>query len=118
MLVADVNVLVNAMNQASDHHRQGAHWIQRVDVGDQRVGIAEMVASGTVRVTTGTKMEQNRRTTAEAFAFCDAVYAMPAAVRITEGPRHWSIFPGVVFSSGVSGKDSTDVLSRGVRDRE
>lgn len=108
MLVPDVNVFVNAVIEASIHHRPAAEWLRRVGAGQDEVAISDLVMSSVVRITTLTRMEKSRRTSAEAFRFCDAIYAMPTATRIVEGPRHWVTFRDIVLASGISGPDITD----------
>ena len=46
--------------------------------------------------------------TADVFAYVDAIRETPGAVRIEPGERHWAIFRDLVSSTGIHGADITD----------
>jgi toxin-antitoxin system PIN domain toxin len=108
MLVPDLNVVINAETRSSGNHERARSWFDAVGNGAETVAIPEMVLLGFVRITTGEGVKENRIDQRRAFEVCDSLRRMPAFGPISEGPRHWSIFREIVFSSGVSGKDITD----------
>jgi toxin-antitoxin system PIN domain toxin len=109
MLLPDVNVFVNAINEASTHHRAAADWLNAAAQGEEPVGIPDLVLSSVVLVCTGSHMAGSRRTPGEAFAFCDAIRQLPLAVRVVEGPKHWSLFREAVLGGTFAGSDVSDV---------
>jgi toxin-antitoxin system PIN domain toxin len=108
MLVPDVNVFMNLMNEASEHHAAALAWTTAAANMDEPVGVPELVLSSVIRISTGAKMGDTRRTPEEAFRFCAALSEMPAYVRLVPGARHWATFRGCVLGAGISGPAVSD----------
>jgi toxin-antitoxin system PIN domain toxin len=108
MLLPDVNVLLNALNQAAEHHESASRWLEATGRGSEPVGLPDLILSSVVRISTGSSMLGSQRRPEEAFQFCDAVRHMAPAVRLTEGPRHWDLFQGTVLAAGISGRRVSD----------
>ncbi len=101
MLLLDVNVCVYATRKDStpDHPRYRT-WLEGVLVGDEPVGISELVLSGIVRLLTNHRIFRQPSSTAQAFDACRALRSAPAAVPVRPGPRHWQIFESVCTEVG------------------
>ncbi|MBI3982316.1 MAG: type II toxin-antitoxin system VapC family toxin, partial [Gemmatimonadetes bacterium] len=67
-------------------------WLTQRLTGPENVGVSELVLSGLVRIATHPRVYRYPSSSAEAFAFTEAVRARPNAVPVAPGPRHWSIF--------------------------
>jgi uncharacterized protein len=52
MKVVDANVLLSAVNSASEHHRASMRWLDRALSGADEVGFAWISLSAVVRLTT------------------------------------------------------------------
>ncbi len=92
MLVADVNVLVDAHRPEGRRHVQIGRWLDAARTGSETLAITGVVASGFLRTVTSRRVFQEPTGIDEALAFLDALYASPAVRRVEPGPGHWSAF--------------------------
>jgi toxin-antitoxin system PIN domain toxin len=108
MILADVNVLISAFRQDSEHHGICASWLQSVVDGDAAFGMSPLALAAVVRITTNPRVYRQPSTTAEAFAFCDYLIAQPECRIIEPGVRHWELLRRLCVDHGVAAGDITD----------
>lgn len=92
MLLLDVNVCVYAIRAYAAGHDAYRGWVERVLVGDEPVGISELVLAGVIRLITNHRIFRQPSSTAQALEACGTLRSAPAAVALRPGPRHWDIF--------------------------
>jgi hypothetical protein len=92
VILCDVNVLLYAFRADSERHDEFRDWLTQRLTGPENVGVSELVMSGLVRIATHPRVYRYPSSSAEAFAFTEAVRARPNTVPVAPGPRHWSIF--------------------------
>lgn len=100
MLIADVNVFINARRADAPDHHPIKEWLEGALVSSEIFGVSELVMSAFVRLVTNHRFAPSTDTPAEAIAFCDAVLAAPAARPVRPGAQHWRIFSDVVRTTG------------------
>lgn len=105
MLLLDVNVCVYAIRRDSVDHDAYRAWVEHVLVGEEPVGISELVLSGVIRLITNHRVFREPSSTAQALEACSALRLAPAAVALRPGPRHWDIFESLC--AAVSAKANT-----------
>jgi toxin-antitoxin system PIN domain toxin len=92
VVLADVNVLVYAHREDTEHHLACRSWLEATINGEERYGVSELVLSGFVRITTHPKVFASPSPLMVALEFAEQVREQPSAMMIEPGERHWSIF--------------------------
>jgi toxin-antitoxin system PIN domain toxin len=92
VILADVNVLVNAFRSDAAQHQVCQTWLLSVVNGDSRFGLSPQVLSSVVRIVTHPKIFRVPSHTAEALRFCQHLLDAPLCMVISPRQRHWSIF--------------------------
>jgi len=92
VVLADVNVLVYAHREDTEHHLACRSWLEATINGEERYGVSELVLSGFVRITTHPKVFASPSPLMAALEFAEQVREQPGAMLIEPGERHWSIF--------------------------
>jgi toxin-antitoxin system PIN domain toxin len=92
VILLDVNVLVDAFRGDHPRHPAVRAWVDRVAAGDAAFGVPELVLSGFVRVVTHPRIFHEPDDVDDALAFAERLRALPHAVAVRPGERHWSIF--------------------------
>jgi len=72
-------------------------------VSDEPVGVSELVLSGFVRVATHPRIFSPPAPVDQTLAFANALRALPNAVILAPGPRHWEIFERLCVAGGAKG---------------
>lgn len=108
MILADVNVLVNAFRSDAGDHVLCHAWLSGILNGNSRYGMSLQVLSGVVRIVTHARIFARPSTCAEALDFCELLVSQPHCVVIQPGPEHWRIFADVCRTSGVRGSLVSD----------
>ena len=108
MILTDVNVLIYAHRQDMERHRDYAAWLARQAASATAFGVSEFVLSGFVRVVTNPRVFDAPTPLPEALAFASAVRAVPNAVRVVPGERHWGIFVNLCEAVGARGNRVPD----------
>lgn len=88
----DVNVLVYAHREDSEHHDRHARWLVERATSDSPFALSELVISGFVRVVTNRRIFSRPSTLDEALAFVSALLARPSCRLVRPGERHLEIF--------------------------
>jgi len=92
MFMPDVNVLVYAHREDSDHHQHDAAWLIHLVTGDQPFALSELVLSGFVRVVTNRRIFRDPSPIGAALEFVEQLIARPTCRLVRPGPRHLRIF--------------------------
>jgi toxin-antitoxin system PIN domain toxin len=92
VILLDVNVLVDAFRGDQPRHPKVRAWIDQLVEGDAAFAVPELVLSGFVRVVTHPRVFHEPDDVDDAFAFAEQLRALPHAVMIGPGERHWSLF--------------------------
>ncbi|MBE7187674.1 type II toxin-antitoxin system VapC family toxin [Jatrophihabitans endophyticus] len=108
MLMPDVNVLLDAFREDLPAHTRVRPWLTDRLTGFEQIGVSELVLSSVIRISTRVGVWDVPATPGEAIAFCAIVRSAPAATLVAPGPRHWSIFAGLVESMRLRGNDVPD----------
>jgi len=92
VILPDVNVLVYAHREESEHHEQYRSWLESVFSSGAAFGVSDLVLSGCLRILTHPRVFNPPTPAPVALAFVRQVREHPHAVVISPGPRHWQIF--------------------------
>jgi toxin-antitoxin system PIN domain toxin len=103
MLVADVNVLVDAHRLEAPRHAGIRDWLHATRSGDELLVIAGVVASAFVRIVTNRRIFREPAPIEVALAFIEGLTTSPAVRRIEPGPRHWQWFSELCRTGGATG---------------
>lgn len=103
MDLVDVNVLVYAHREDVPEHGPMREWLEGLLAGPRPYGMSDLVLSGFVRVATHPGVFDPPSTMDQALAFAGEVRDRTNRVRITPGPRHWSLFTELCRTAGVKG---------------
>ena len=92
MILADVNVLVNAFRKDASEHALCRVWLDSVVNGESRYGMSPHVLSGVIRVATHPKVFRQPSALEEVLRFTELLHAAPHCVVVQPGEAHWEIF--------------------------
>jgi len=103
MILADVNVLINAFRKhALDDDRYRA-WLDGVVNSQSAYGVSPQVLSSFIRISTHPGIFARPSQLGEALAFCQVLMEQEHCQLIQTGPRHWSIFTDLCRRSQACG---------------
>ena len=103
MFLPDVNILVHAHREDSQHHTLCRSWLISVLESDRSYGMADLVLSAFLRIVTHPRILNPPSPRTAALAFVDEVRNRPHCVPVTPGPRHWDIFLRLLEQSKATG---------------
>lgn len=98
-MMPDVNVLVYAHREDTDHHERNAAWVRSAAQGAAPFAVSELVLAGFIRVVTNRRIFREPSSLSIALEFVDALLARPVCRRVRPGPRHLSIFADLCRST-------------------
>ena len=104
----DVNVLIDAVNTGSMHHRAAADWIESKLSNAETVGFPMVSLLGFIRVTTNPRIFASPFTPAQALDQVDAWLSSQTSTVIHPGPRHLALLRSLLEHSGTAGNLTTD----------
>ncbi len=108
MILLDANILIYAFRQDTEHHGEYRAWFEEALGKVAAVGIAELVLSSVVRITTHPKIFVKPSTLDEVFQFVDYIRSFPNVVNVLPGRTHWSIFQRLCRAVKAKGNLVTD----------
>ena len=108
MRAADVNLLVYAHRPDVDRHDEYRQWLDDARRGPEPLGLADVVLSGFLRVTTHPKVFRRPTPLHIALDFAESLRSSPAVVSIAPGARHWAIFRDLCQTIEARGNDVPD----------
>lgn len=108
MILFDVNVLVYAFRQDSEHHDEMRAWLESILDGEETCAVSDLVLSGFVRICTHPKIFSPPAPLESAIEFVDAIRNHSNVTVLAPGPRHWNIFLRLSRESSVKGNLVSD----------
>jgi uncharacterized protein len=108
MLLLDVNICVYALHEGSVDHEAYRRWVSEVLIGDEPVGMSELVLSGVIRLVTNHRIFRQPSSIVQALEACRALRSAPAAIPLRPGPRHWDIFDSLCAQVGAKANTVSD----------
>ena len=108
MILTDANVLIYAFRRDANRHEEYRAWLERVIAEETAFGVADLVLSAVVRITTHPRVFARPSTLDEALVFCSFLLGLPNAVRVAPGVRHWELFADICRKSHARGNLITD----------
>jgi toxin-antitoxin system PIN domain toxin len=103
VLVADVNLLIDAFRSDTPRHVAVRRWLERAMGAGEPILVPGVVASGFLRVVTNRRVFAEPDDVEDALAFMDALFAASSVRRIEPGPGHWQIFASLCRRAHASG---------------
>lgn len=110
MLLVDVNVLVYAFREDTPGHSRYAEWLGEIVNGAEPFGLADLVLSSFVRITTNPRIFEFPSSVHRALDFAGQLRSAPPCVRVSPGARHWAIFDRLCRDVGAHGNLITDAF--------
>jgi len=108
MLLVDVNVLVNAFREDSPDHLPFRSWLTELVNSEIPFGVADLVLSGFLRITTHPKIFDPPSPLEDALRFVEILRAQPNCTVAVPGQRHWQIFTQLCRATGAKGNSIPD----------
>lgn len=103
MKVVDANVLLYAVNSASEHHEPRRRWLDTALSGGDTVGLAWVPLLAFVRLTTKEGLFPSPLRLSEAMGQVADWLSAPGAVMVNPTPRHVDVLAGLLRSVGAGG---------------
>ncbi len=103
MKIVDANVLLYAVNSASEHHHASRRWLDTALSGSDTVGLAWVPLLAFVRLTTKIGLFPSPLTTAQAMQQITEWLSAPGAVLVDPTPRHGYVLAGLLHGVGTGG---------------
>jgi toxin-antitoxin system PIN domain toxin len=103
MKIVDANVLLYAVNSASERHEPSRRWLDAALSGADTVGLAWVPLLAFVRLTTKEGLFPSPLRPSEAMRQVGEWLNAPGAVAVGPGPRHIDILAGLLGDGGAGG---------------
>ncbi|SEG94660.1 hypothetical protein SAMN05444920_108432 [Nonomuraea solani] len=104
MLLADVNVLINAFRHESIAHSRCHAVIDDMVNGESGYAVSDFVINGFIRMVTNPRVYKDPDTLERALIFADSYRNQPHATVVTAEARHWEIFTRLSREADATGK--------------
>lgn len=108
MNIVDLNVLLYAVNRSSPHHAVARSWWENAHRSDEPIGLAWIVLSGFVRLSTRSGVFPKPLTVEEACGRVDRWLCSPATRLVVETEEHWRHLKRLLSELGAAGNLTTD----------
>ncbi len=108
MIIADVNLLVYAHNDAAPLHQRARAWWEDAIAREQPVGLPWAVAFGFIRLVTHPAVLVSPLLPMAAVVHVRTWLGQPAVRIVEPGPRHLDIVEQLLRATGVAGSLTTD----------
>ena len=92
MNAVDVNVLVYAHREDSNHHHKINQWLENELNSVSVWGLPAVAASGFLRIVTHPKIFKTPTPTEQAIQFLSNLMSLPNCKILNPGERHWELF--------------------------
>jgi toxin-antitoxin system PIN domain toxin len=103
MRIVDANVLLYAVNTASEHHSACRHWLDDALSGADTVGMAWVPLLAFVRLTTKHGLFPTPLSADDAMRQVTEWCSAPGAVLVNPTPRHVDVLAGLLAKVGAGG---------------
>ena len=104
-----MNVLVYAFRPDAPQHERYAQYLETLVNEEGAFGLADIVCSGFLRITTHPKIFTPPAFVEEALTFLEDIRTQPNCVIVSPGERHWQIFTSLCRQVGAKGSFVADV---------
>jgi toxin-antitoxin system PIN domain toxin len=108
MRVVDANVLLYAVNTASERHRRARAWLDAALAGDETVGFAWVVLLAFVRLSTHPGIFPRPLASDQAIGVVRKWLTSEVAVVVEPGPRHLDLLAALLDEAGTAANLVTD----------
>jgi toxin-antitoxin system PIN domain toxin len=108
MKIADLNLLLYAVNRDAPRHEAARRWWEETLGSDEHVGLAWTVLLGFLRLSTRTAVMPKPLRFEQAARIIDEWLEQPACVLVHPGERHWQILKDLLQEAGTAGNLTTD----------
>src|ERR671914_289718 len=108
MRVVDANVLLYAVNSASERHRRARTWLDAALGGDETVGFAWVVLLAFVRLSTHPGIFPRPLASDQAIGVVRKWLTSEVAVVVEPGPRHLDLLAALLDEAGTAANLVTD----------
>ena len=108
MKIVDLNVLLYVVNEDAPHHDRVVAWWEGALNGDETIGLAWIVVSGFLRVSTHQRVFPRPLSAEDAALQIDDWLALDIVSLITETRDHWRVLRALLAETGVAGNLMTD----------
>ncbi|MEO8444782.1 MAG: type II toxin-antitoxin system VapC family toxin [Gammaproteobacteria bacterium] len=108
MILADVNVLVNAFRADADQHETCRNWLLSVVNGQSRFGVSPQVLASVVRIVTHPKIFRAPSPAREVLGFCERLLGAPQCTTVSPRENHWGIFNRLCLETRARGNLVSD----------
>jgi toxin-antitoxin system PIN domain toxin len=108
VIVADVNLLVYAIDEDSPFHIKARSWFEQVLSGTESIGLAWIVLLGFLRVTTRSEAVRNPLAVKQALELVELWLAQPRSQSSSPAPRHFELLRGLLSAIGTGGNLTSD----------
>ena len=108
MKVIDVNVLLYAVNEASEAHAKVHRWWQRALTGDESIGLPWLVIAGFLRISTNPRVYPQPLTVNQALDEVAVWLSTSVGTPIAEKADHWPALRDILLNTGTAGNLTTD----------
>lgn len=103
MKLPDVNVLVYAHREDTEHHSRYREWLAGLLESPRAYAMSDLVLSGFLRIVTHPRIFRDPSPRDEALRFAREVRRPEHCLRVRPGPRHWAIFESLVEAGDAKG---------------
>ena len=108
MRLADLNLLIYAVNRDAPQHDVARQWLEDSLSGDDTLALSWSVILGFLRLTTSPRIFDRPLSADRASAIVDEWLSHPNVEVLVPGNRHWSILRGLLHEAGTAGNLSSD----------
>lgn len=108
MRLADLNLLLYAINRDAPQHDAARQWLEESLSGDETLAMSWTVVLGFLRLTTSPRVFQRPMHVDDAIAFVDEWLSHENVQVLAPGSRHWEILRTLLLQSGAAGNLSSD----------
>ena len=108
MKLADLTLLLYAVNRDSVPHAAAKAWFEGALAEEEAVAIPWAVLLGFLRLTTSPRIMPQPLTAEQAIAVLDGWLMLPGVVTLHPGDEHWPILRELLSASGAAGNLTTD----------
>lgn len=103
MLLADINVLVNAFRPEATEHERCHAFVEEMINGESSYAVSDFVVNGFVRLVTNRRIYKDPDPLDRALIFAETYRNQPHAAVVSGEKRHWEIFTRLSREAGASG---------------
>lgn len=109
MTIADLNVLLYAVDADSIRHERAAAWLEKaVNGGEEEIGLPWAVILGFLRLTTSSRVFPRPLSVEQALRWIRDLADRPTVRILDPGKAHLGILAHLLLSSGTGGNLTTD----------